>query len=148
MTQIIRLDEKTFVAGQIYPPDIPDIAESGVVCIVNNRPDGEDVSGQPSAQEIEIVTIRNGLTFAYLPFTAPSLTPELVSQFVELLNVTSEPLLAYCRTGNRSTMLWAAARIAQGASLDQVLERALAAKYDIRPAAQFIYALGKAAEIK
>lgn len=148
MTQLVRLDEKTFVAGQIYPADITDIAENGIVCIVDNRPDGEELSGQPSAGEIETEANRNGLTFAYLPFTAPTLTPDLVSRFVDILDSTSEPVLAYCRTGNRSTMLWASARIAQGASLNEVLDPALAANYDLRPAAQFIYQLGKAAEVK
>lgn len=148
MPNIVQLDEKTFVAGQIYPDDISDIAKRGIVCIVGNRPDGEEVSGQPKAQEIETEAIKNGLTFTYVPFTAPALTPEIVSQFVKILSSTSKPILAYCRTGNRSAMLWASAKIAQGASLDQVLERALAVNYDIRPAAQFIYDLGKAAEIK
>lgn len=148
MTPLVQLDEKTFVAGQIYPGDIAHIANRGIGCIVNNRPDGEEAMGQPSAEEILVETMKNGLTFTSLPFTAPTLTPGFVRQFVEILDGASKPLLAYCRTGNRSTMLWASARIAQGAPLEQVLERALEANYDIRPVAQFIHDLGKTARLK
>ena len=42
-----QIDEKTLVAGQIGPDDVPALKQLGVTLIVNNRPDGEDV-GQPA----------------------------------------------------------------------------------------------------
>lgn len=148
MAHIVQLDDKTFVTGQIYFDDVAEIAERGISCIVNNRPDGEEPSGQPSAQEIEAAALEQGLAFVNLPFTAPALTPEFVTKFAQILKSADRPVLAYCRTGNRCTMIWAAANIALGAPLDWVLERAAQAGYDLRPAAPFIYDLGKAAATK
>nr|MDP9424133.1 sulfur transferase domain-containing protein [Pseudomonadota bacterium] len=47
-----QLNDRTLVAGQIRPDDVPALKELGVTLIVNNRPDGEDV-GQPEGDEIE-----------------------------------------------------------------------------------------------
>ena len=47
-----RLDDKTLVAGQIGPADVPAFKAEGVTMIINNRPDGED-AGQPTSAEIE-----------------------------------------------------------------------------------------------
>ncbi len=145
MVEILQLDEKTYVAGQIWPQDLPDIAASGIKLIVDNRPDGEDPACQASAAEIKAAAAELGIAFAYLPFTAPTLTAEDAAQFAELLSETDGPVLAYCRTGNRSSMLWAAAHVALGASLEDVIGQAYHAGYDLRPAAQFIYSLGTAA---
>lgn len=148
MAHIVQLDEKTFVTGQIDLRDVAEIAASGVTYIINNRPDGEELSGQPLASDIEAAADRNGLSFANLPFTAPTLTSDLVAEFAEILKSADGPVLAYCRTGNRCTMIWAAANIALGNELDSTIERAAQAGYDLRPAAQFLYDLGRAATVK
>jgi uncharacterized protein (TIGR01244 family) len=42
-------------------------------------------------------------------------------------------LLAFCRSGTRSTFLWALARSAQGVPAEELAEAAAAAGYDLRP---------------
>jgi uncharacterized protein (TIGR01244 family) len=145
MVHVVQLDEKTFVAGQITPEDVPDLAARGFEVLVNNRPDGEAGPAQPLAAEIEAAAGERGLQFVNLPFTGPALSADYAARFAEVLKESEGPVLAYCRTGNRSTMLWAAANIALGRALEDVLETAMAAGYDLRAAALFIEALGKAA---
>lgn len=148
MADLIPIDEKTFVSGQIQPEDLDEIAAEGVKLIVINRPDGEAPYGQPTAKIMEAEAARHGIAVLNLPFTAPTLTPEHVAIFAEALTHADGKILAFCRTGNRSTMLWAAANVALGAPLDAVIQQAAEAGYDLKPAAQFIHDLGNSAVIE
>ncbi|MGF1619196.1 MAG: TIGR01244 family sulfur transferase [Rhodomicrobiaceae bacterium] len=148
MVQIVRIDEKTYVAGQVWPEDMPELARQGIRLIVNNRPDGEAGDGQPRAAELEAAAREHGVAFANLPFATPALTPDYAAQFAQILKAEQGPVLAFCRTGNRSSMLWAAANIALGQSLDAVLEKTGEAGYDLSPAASFIHDLGQMAAAK
>jgi uncharacterized protein (TIGR01244 family) len=148
MAELIPIDEKTFISAQVQCSDLDQIAASGVKLIVNNRPDGEAWTGQPSAKEMQGEAARHGIAFLNLPFTAETLTPDHVATFAEALSHTDGKLLAYCRSGNRSCMLWAAANVALGAPLDAVLQQAADAGYELRPAAQYISDLGNSAVIE
>jgi uncharacterized protein (TIGR01244 family) len=48
------------------------------------------------------------------------------------------PLLAFCRSGTRSTMLWAIARSRLGDDPDVLAEKAAAAGYDLAPVRPFL----------
>lgn len=148
MAELIPIDEKTFISGQVQCSDLDEIAASGVKLIVNNRPDGEAWTGQPSAREMEAEAARYGIAFLNLPFTAGTLSPEHVATFAEALSHADGKLLAYCRSGNRSAMLWAASNVALGAPLEAVLQQAVDAGYELRPAAQYIFDLGNSAVIE
>lgn len=149
MAKIVQLDEKLFVSGQIQPEDIPEIAKLGVKTIVNNRPDGEDPAGQPYALEIEAVARPLGIEVINIPFTAQTLTSAEVAEFMDVLETRgSQPMLAFCRSGNRSSMVWAAAKVGLGAPIDQLVGKAAEAGYDLRPAASFLHNLGKMAALK
>jgi uncharacterized protein (TIGR01244 family) len=148
MADLVSIDEKTFVSAQIQSEDLDEIAAEGVKLIVNNRPDGEAPFGQPTAKELEAEAARHGIAFLNLPFTAPTLTPEHVAVFAEALSHADGKILAFCRSGNRSSMIWAAANVALGAPLDAVLRQAADAGYDLRPAAGFIRDLGNSAVIE
>lgn len=147
MADLIPIDEKTFVSAQIQPEDLEEIAAEGVKLIVINRPDGE-APCQPTAKVLEAEAARHGIAILNLPFTAPTLTPEHVAVFAEALTNVDGKILAFCRSGNRSSMLWAAANVALGAPVDAVLEQAAEAGYDLKPAAQFIRDLGNSAVIE
>lgn len=144
MLDIVRIDEKTAVSGQIAASDIPQIAATGVKLIVNNRPDDE-APGQTGADEIEAEAAGHGLSFVNLPFTGATLTPHHVAKFAELLQRADDKVLAYCRTGNRSSLLWAAANIALGQPVEDVLAKTAAAGYDHGANAAIIQALGQSA---
>ena len=149
MAKIVQLDENLFVSGQIKPEDLPELAQRGIKTIVNNRPDGEDPSGQPYALEIEAAAAPLGIDVVNIPFTAQTLTSAEVAEFMSVLESRgAAPLLAYCRTGNRSSMVWAAARIGQGAPIEEIVGKAMKAGYDLRGAVPFLHNLGKMAALK
>ena len=130
-----RLDERTFVAGQIRPEDLPAIKAAGVTAIVNNRPDGEE-PGQPTDAEIAAAAAAAGLAYRHIPM-AGGLSPALVQDMADALADAPGPLLAFCRSGTRSTYLWALAESQRGANGDDLMRKAATAGYDLSPIARF-----------
>ena len=70
-----------------------------------------------------------GLEYHYNPFTPGQITPEMISAQAQAL-ASPGPKVAYCRSGNRSTVLWALSR-AGIEPADQLIGTAAAAGYDI-----------------
>jgi uncharacterized protein (TIGR01244 family) len=145
MPNIIQLDDCVLVSGQIHPGDMAEIAAAGIAAIVNNRPDGEAPESQPSAAAIADAARSHGLAFRDIPFSGANLTPGQVAAFAALLRASQGPILAYCRSGSRSSLIWAAARVANGADIDEVLQQAQAVGIDLAGARRLIEALGHAA---
>jgi len=130
-----RLDETTFVADrQIAPADIPAVAVAGIRLIVNNRPDGEE-PGQPSSAEMETAARAAGLGYRHIP-VAGGFPAEQVEAMADALG--HGPVLAFCRSGTRSTFLWALARSSRGADSEALIRKAAAAGYDLRPLAAYL----------
>jgi uncharacterized protein (TIGR01244 family) len=118
------------VSGQIEPSDLLRIAAAGVGTIVNNRPDGEE-PGQPSSQEMEVAAKAAGLRYRHIP-VAGGFSQAQVEAMAEALQGEGD-VLAFCRSGTRSTFLWALARSREGAPADELAAAAMAAGYDLRP---------------
>src|SRR5438105_3681519 len=102
------------VAGKLDPADIEALAASGVRTIVNNRPDGED-PGQLPAAEARRVAEAHGVAYHHIPMTAATLTRGDVDAFAEVLATAAQPIVVHCRSGTRSTLLWALTRMREGA---------------------------------
>jgi uncharacterized protein (TIGR01244 family) len=118
-----QLDEKTLVAGQIAPDQLGEAKALGVTVVVNNRPDGED-PGQPTSNEIEAAARHAGLDYRHVPI-ARGLGPTDVEAMREALALTGEgKLLAYCRSGMRSTLAWAVACREKGVPREELERRA------------------------
>lgn len=130
-----RLNEKTWVAGQIMPEEVAGLARQGVTTIVNNRPDGEEM-GQPPGAEIEAAAKAAGIGYVHLP-VAGSFSAD---QLNAMAAATEQPgrLLAFCRTGTRSTLLWALARAQAGDDPEELVAKAGAAGYDLSPIAKLL----------
>lgn len=101
-----EITEDFSVSEQIAHADVSTIAEAGYRIVICNRPDGEEY-GQPAAADIERACVQHGLTFHYLPFQGPNLSVELVESFRNIIRTADGPILAYCRSGQRCTFLWA-----------------------------------------
>ena len=56
----------------------------------------------------------------------------------EALEDAGGPVLAYCRSGTRSTLLWALARAKAGENPSVIASSAAAAGYDVAPIRQLI----------
>ena len=111
--EITRLDDRVSVSPQIVADDLAAIAARGFRVVVNNRPDGE-APGQPSSGDLECEAVRRGLHYFHLPITPGEMTEHHVQDFAQILSGTDGPVLAFCRSGARSTRLWEQARALVG----------------------------------
>lgn len=135
MLAMHRLDSTTLVTGQIAPQDMPVIAALGVRTIVSNRPDCEE-PGQPSNAEIEDAARAAGIAWRHIP-VAGGFSKAQVQDLADTLETGGETLL-FCRSGTRSTYLWALARAARGADASALIARAAEAGYDLAPIAAWL----------
>jgi uncharacterized protein (TIGR01244 family) len=128
---VIPLTPHLAVAPQIAPQDIPGIAAQGFQLIINNRPDDE-APGQPGGQAIAAAAAAAGLAYHAIPVDASGITPEQVRAMAAALAAADGPVLAFCRSGTRSTHLWALAEASRGTAAETLVEAAAAGGYDIR----------------
>lgn len=143
MAEIRRLTDSFAAAPQITPADVAEIKAAGFGFIVNNRPDGE-AADQPAGDEIEAAALAAGLGYCAIPIDQSGFTVEQVAALSALM-VSPRPILAYCRSGTRSTNLWALASASRGGDIETIIDKALAAGYDVRalrPAMEQLAALG------
>jgi uncharacterized protein (TIGR01244 family) len=90
--------------GQIDTSHLAEIAQQGYKSVINNRPDGEGGPDQPKNADIQAEKL--GLHYAYLPVVPSAMTVEQVREMARLLNTMPSPVLAFCRSGARSTNLY------------------------------------------
>jgi uncharacterized protein (TIGR01244 family) len=132
-----QLNDKTLVAGQITPADVPALKELGVTLIVNNRPDGEDV-GQPAGDEIEAAAKAAGIDYRHVPI-ARGLGPSDIEAMREAMHSTGEgKMFAFCRSGNRSALAWAVAKNEDGVPSAELNRLANEAGFDLGPVAHLL----------
>ncbi len=92
--------------GQIEPTHLAEIAQQGYKSVINNRPDGEGGPSQPSNAVIQAEAERLGLNYAYLPVVPSAISHAQVTEMARLLKTMPGPVLAFCRSGARSTNLY------------------------------------------
>lgn len=127
-----KLDDSISVAGQIAPEDIAEAARQGFAFLINNRPDGE-APGQPTSAEMKAAADAAGLGYAAIPITHAGFSEDQVAAMGEALGRANGPVLAFCRSGTRSTMVWALARARAGDGADELAAKAAQAGYDLTP---------------
>jgi uncharacterized protein (TIGR01244 family) len=101
-----------FVAPQLGPEHMAMAAAAGFRSVVNNRPDFEFEPDQPTHAAIEAAARAAGLEYRFLPVDGGWQSPEEIAAFAQLLQELPRPLLAFCRSGARSTRLYMAAQAA------------------------------------
>jgi len=97
------------VAPQLQPEAMAEAARAGFRSVVNNRPDFEEGPHQPTNASIEAAAKAAGLQYRYLPVSGAYQSPEEIAAFARLLKELPRPILAFCRSGARSTRLIVAA---------------------------------------
>ncbi|HEV2100968.1 MAG TPA: TIGR01244 family sulfur transferase, partial [Stellaceae bacterium] len=112
--ELIPLAPGLSTAGRLDRADIDALAQAGVRTIINNRPDGED-PGQLPAAEAKQLAEAHGIAYHHIPVTAATLTRADVDAFAATLRTAEAPVVAHCRSGTRSTLLWALTRVREGA---------------------------------
>lgn len=125
-----RLDDQVSVAAQIAPADVAVAAAMGTRLIVNNRPDGEE-PGQPDGAAIEAAAAVAGIDYIAIPVTHSGFSHAQLEAMNAALDHTDGQVLAYCRSGTRSTYLWALAKAGRGADPHELAGKAAEAGYDL-----------------
>lgn len=129
------------VAPQILADDMRAVAQAGFRSVICNRPDGEG-SDQPLFSEIECAAAGQGLQIRYLPAESGKVTDEQGAAFGALMAELPKPVLAFCRTGMRSTTMWALSQAGQ-LPLPQIIERSSEAGFDLKGVVRRIVNGGK-----
>src|SRR6056297_1106541 len=117
------------VAPQILPEDGIAIRDAGYHSIICNRPDGEEY-GQCSHSEIETAAREIGLEFKMLPIQPGIVTENAAAEFQDALQTLPGPILAYCRSGTRCTMLWSIVKFGE-LPPEVILQKTAEAGYDM-----------------
>ncbi|PLW84015.1 TIGR01244 family phosphatase [Kineobactrum sediminis] len=127
---IHQLTDSLTVSAQVTADDLNALAERGVRHLICNRPDGEGPD-QPAFAEIKRAAETAGMSAHYLPVTTGKVGDEDAAEFGRLLASLEGPVHAFCRSGMRSTTLWALSRSPDELTPAEIVRRGKAAGYDM-----------------
>lgn len=127
-----KIDDSISVAPQISVEQVKAAADQGFAMIINNRPDEEEPS-QPSGDDIREAARAAGLAYVAIPISHGGFSANQVDAMRDALANAGGPVLAFCRSGTRSTFVWALAKGAEGEDPDTLQRKAAQAGYDISP---------------
>jgi uncharacterized protein (TIGR01244 family) len=130
MSKFVEVEAGFTVSPQLEPADLDQAAAQGFKLIVNNRPDDEE-SGQPDGASLADRARRLGIGWIDISVTHAGFSASQVERLGAALGRAEGPVLAYCRSGTRSTMLWALAQARAGRHPAELQDRAAAAGYDL-----------------
>lgn len=132
MSDFRQLSETVWASPQISVAEVAAAAKQGFTLIINNRPDGEE-SSQPEGAEIEQAAVAAGMAYVAIPIGQAGFGDSQVTAMNAALAGTEGKVLAYCRSGTRSTFLWSLAQAQSGADPDTIAASAAQAGYDVSP---------------
>lgn len=126
---IKTINDTISVSGQILPSDLAAIKAAGFTTVINNRPDGE-APDQPSGAEMKAAAEALGLAYHAIPMGREGVSPDMVAKTRAAIEDSTGPVFAFCRSGTRSTTLWA---LSQAGALapDAIIAQAAEAGYDM-----------------
>jgi len=137
------LSPRYYVSPQIAAENLPAIAEAGFTRVICNRPDSE-VPSSHQAATIGAAAKAAGLEFEVLELTHQTMTPHNVARQKALTEAAAGPVLAYCASGTRCSVIWALGQADQ-IPVDDILAATTAAGYQLeglRPALEQIATKG------
>jgi len=132
MSDFRTITDSFIASPQIAVAHLAEAKQSGVTCVINNRPDGEAPDEAQSA-EIEAAAKELGLDYRYIPVGHAGFSLQQVEALADALEQSDGKVLGYCRSGTRSTLLWAMAQAKRGESPDAVATAAAGGGYDVSP---------------
>ena len=132
MSEFRKLSDDFYASPQVTPREISEASAMGMALVVNNRPDGEGAD-QPPGADIEAATRAAGMDYIAIPIGSAGFSEPQVEALQEALATAKGPVLGFCRSGTRSTLLWSLARARSGDDPEAIGEAAAAAGYDVSP---------------
>lgn len=147
MPKFRPLTDRFSASSQLEHDDFEAAKKDGYSLVINNRPDGEE-PGQFESDAARAAAAEAGLAYIEIPMVPGEVTPDMVEQMGEALARADGRVLAYCKSGGRSTMIWALSQAARGEKTpDELAEAARQGGYDIsplKPQLEMFYAARKA----
>lgn len=134
------IDSQFFASPQIALEDVAEAKAMGIGFIVNNRPDGEEPSA-PQNADMQAAAEAVGLGYAYIPVTHSGFSVSQLDALEQVFSAADAPVLGYCKSGTRSTLLWALTRARMGDDCDALSEKAAHGGYDLSPVRAMMDAL-------
>lgn len=113
------LDSSCLVAERIEVALIPSLAADGVALLINNRADFEE-PGQPRSSVIAAAAAGSGVEYLHLPVVG-GIDPSTLDAARRALRSSKKLTMLFCKSGMRSALLWAAARVADGLPVEEAL---------------------------
>jgi uncharacterized protein (TIGR01244 family) len=127
-----KITDTVYASPQIAAEDLAEAAALGIAMVINNRPEGES-DDQTPGDEIEAAARAAGMDYAAIPVTHAGFSQPQVDAMASALAGARGPVLAYCRSGTRSTLLWALAEASRGGNPAAIVAQAAQAGYDVSP---------------
>ncbi len=127
MADIRKLTDNLSVAPQLTAADRQEIEAGKFASILCNRPDQEE-ENQPSYEEIKALADAAGLVIAFQPVNGSMISDGDVEEFEQHLESLPQPVLAYCRSGTRCSVLWALSQAGKQ-PVDDILKTTAEAGY-------------------
>ena len=124
-----KIIEDYVVSDQITEEDLEQLKEAGFKTIFCNRPDNEE-QNQVTVKSIQDKAIESGLNFIHQPVIGGQISQNDIDEFSDHYDDAEKPIFAYCRTGTRSSMLWALSESGKR-SIDEILRLTSAAGYNL-----------------
>ena len=132
MSDFRQVSTAFWASPQIGLADVAEAQSRGITLIVNNRPEGEADDQLPGAA-IEAAARAAGLGYVAIPVSPGGFSEGQVKAMADALAQATGPVLAYCRSGTRSTLLWSLAQASAGRAPDAIAADAARAGYDVAP---------------
>lgn len=130
MMDIRQLSEDFSVCPQINADDLQTIWDAGFRSLICNRPDDEE-AGQPRVADVKAAALELGLEFTFIPVSSIADTSGQVAETRQVLAGLAKPVLAYCRSGTRCTVIWSQMQLGVMPPRE-ILAATAAAGYDMR----------------
>jgi uncharacterized protein (TIGR01244 family) len=127
-----HLNDRVYASPQIGLAEVAEAAAMGVRLIVNNRPEAES-DDQTAGAAIEAAARAAGLDYVAIPVTHAGFSEGQIKAMAAALAAANGSVLAYCRSGTRSTLLWALAEASAGKNPAELSADAASAGYDLAP---------------
>ena len=131
---IEKIADYLYVSDQLKDERFAKRAASyGIKTVICNRPDGE-APDQPSFEQVKAWLNANGIEHViYMPVVMDGITDETLDHFQTTVANSEAPIMAFCRTGTRSSMLWALNQARRGVEVNSLIKAASLANIDLEP---------------
>ena len=131
MSDFRRINERFLASPQISVADVAEAKAMGITLIINNRPDDEE-PGQIDGAKIAAAAEASGIAYRAIPVTHAGFGQGQVDAMADAMTAADGPILAFCRSGTRSTLLWALASAKQGVNPSVIASQAMTCRPSAR----------------